>query len=391
MSDRSESVAALIVAAGSGTRFGGDLPKVFVPLSGVPVLTWSLRAFADHPEIDAIAVVVAEDFVAQAKALCEAELAIPWVVTAGGTERRASVCNGLRALQQFHPDMVAIHDGARPLVSAAVISDSIAVARECGAALATVGVVDTVKQVDTDRCIIATLDRSQLQLAQTPQTFRYELILQAHERAETEGWEVTDDAMLVERLGHPVYASRGDWRNLKITVPEDLLMAQRIMKQSPAPRIGHGFDLHRLVEGRRLVLGGVQIDHDRGLLGHSDADAALHAISDALLGAAALGDIGQHFPDTDPAYKDADSLHLLTAVASLVRQSGFEIGNIDVTIIAQAPRLAPHMPAMREATATALGIPPSLINYKATTTEKLGPIGEGRAIAAEAVALLLPT
>ncbi len=163
------------------------------------------------------------------------------------------------------------------------------------------------------------------------------------------------------------------------------------MKPSPAPRIGHGFDLHRLVEGRRLVLGGVLIDHDRGLLGHSDADAALHAISDALLGAAALGDIGQHFPDTDPAYKDADSLHLLTAVASLVRQSGFEIGNIDVTIMAQAPRLAPHMPAMREATATALGIPPSLINYKATTTEKLGPIGEGRAIAAEAVALLLPT
>jgi len=277
------------------------------------------------------------------------------------------------------------------LVSPHVASACSAAARRCGAGLASVDAVDSVKQVDADRCLTATLDRSQLQLPQTPQTFRYGLILAAHERAETEGWEVTDDAMLVERMGHPVYASRGDWRNLKITVPEDLLMAQRIMPgHQSGPRVGHGFDLHQLVGDRRLVLGGIHIEHDKGLLGHSDADAALHAISDALLGAAGLGDIGQHFPDTDQAYKDADSLRLLAHVASLVRAAGWEIGNVDVTIIAQAPKLAPHMPAMREATAAALDVAPPLINYKATTTEKLGPIGEGHAIAAEAVALLVP-
>ena len=388
----SVKTAALIVAAGAGTRFGGSEPKVFAPLCGRPLLAWSLRAFGQHPGIETIVVVVAPEFAERVSELCRAELTLPWQVVPGGLERRVSVHNGLLALRQFAPDLVAIHDGARPLVSAEVISNSLEVAQHRGAALGTVDVVDTVKRVDADHRITATLDRSELQLAQTPQTFRYDLILRAHEQAALEGWEVTDDAMLIERLGHPVYASRGDWRNLKITVPEDLLMAQRIMAEQPSvPRIGHGFDLHRLVEGRRLMLGGVHIEHDRGLLGHSDADAALHAISDALLGAAGLGDIGQHFPDTDPAYQDADSVRLLAHVAALVREAGWAIGNLDVTIIAQAPKLAPHMAAMRQATAAALDIAPALINYKATTTEKLGPIGEGLAIAAEAVALLVPT
>lgn len=384
-----QQVAALIVAAGTGTRFGSALPKVFVPLGGIPLLSWSLRAFGNHPQISTVVVVVSEEYVPRAQELCAAEITLPWQVVAGGSERRASVCNGLRALSEFTPDIVAIHDGARPLVSAEVISDSLAVAKRCGAALATVGIVDTVKQVAPDRRITATLDRSQLQLAQTPQTFRYELIRRAHEQADAEGWAVTDDAMLVERLGHPVHASRGDWRNLKITVPEDLLMAERLSAGAPSsPRVGHGFDLHRFVEGRRLVLGGVEIPYAKGLLGHSDADAALHAIADALLGAAGLGDIGRHFPDTDPAYKDADSRKLLAQVAALVRAQGFAIANVDVTILAQAPKLAPHMPAMREATAATLNVVPDLINYKATTTEKLGPIGEGLALAAEAVALL---
>ena len=337
-----------------------------------------------------VVVVVSRDWLGPTRELCSAELSIPWEVVEGGAERRMSVCNGLRALRDFHPDLVAIHDGARPLVSSDVISDSIDVARRCGAALATVNVVDTVKQVDAAQCITATLDRSQLQLAQTPQTFRYDLILQAHERAEAEGWEVTDDAMLVERLGYAVYASRGDRRNLKITVPEDLSMAQWLLESNKsALRVGHGFDLHRLVEGRRLVLGGVNIEYANGLLGHSDADAALHALCDAILGAAGLGDIGQHFPDTDPAYEDADSLRLLGRVGELARAAGWAIGNVDVTILCQAPKLAPHLPAMRERTAAALGVAPDLINYKATTTEKLGPIGEGQAIAAEAVVLLV--
>lgn len=386
----SERVAALIVAAGAGTRFGHALPKVFVPLNGAPLLAWALRAYGNHPEVQHVVVVVAPEYVEQARALCEAELSLPWQVIEGGAERRASVCNGLRALREFNPELVAIHDGARPLVSSDVISDSLAVARHCGAALATVGVVDTVKQVDAEQCITATLDRSKLQLAQTPQTFRYDLILSAHERAEAEGWAVTDDAMLVERVGHPVYASRGDRRNLKITVPEDLAMAEWLLENDkPAPRIGHGFDLHRLVEGRRLVLGGIEIPCERGLLGHSDADAALHAICDAILGAAGLGDIGQHFPDTDAAYEDADSLELLKRVGQLACEAGWTIGNIDVTILCQAPKLAARISAMRERTATALGVATDLINYKATTTERLGPIGEGQAIAAEAVALLV--
>jgi 2-C-methyl-D-erythritol 4-phosphate cytidylyltransferase/2-C-methyl-D-erythritol 2,4-cyclodiphosphate synthase len=387
----SERVAALIVAAGAGTRFGGALPKVFVPLGGLPLLAWSLRAFGAHPAVDFVAVVVSPEYLQHARELCAAELALPHAVVAGGPERRLSVHNGLRSLSDFQPDLVAIHDGARPLVSAQIISDSLVVAREHGAALATVGVVDTVKQVDASRRIVATLDRNQLQLAQTPQTFRYDLIARAHEQAEAEGWEVTDDAMLLERLGHPVYVSAGHWRNLKVTTPEDLWLAEALLgNDQPAQRLGHGFDLHRLVPGRRLVLGGVEIPYDRGLLGHSDADAALHAICDAILGATGLGDIGRHFPDTDPAYKDADSLKLTRRVAALAREAGWRVGNVDVTIIAQAPRLAPHVTAMREATAGALGVPPALVNFKATTTEKLGPIGKGEAIAAEAVALLLP-
>jgi 2-C-methyl-D-erythritol 4-phosphate cytidylyltransferase/2-C-methyl-D-erythritol 2,4-cyclodiphosphate synthase len=387
----SNRVAALIVAAGAGTRFGGALPKVFVPLGGAPLLAWSLRAFGQHPEISTIVVVVAAEYLEQTQELCAAELDLPYEVVAGGSQRRNSVANGLRALSNFNPNLVAIHDGARPLVSAPVISDSLRVARTCGAALATLGVTDTVKQLAADGCILATLDREQLQLAQTPQTFNYELILRAHERAEAEGWEVTDDAMLVERLGHPVYASQGEWRNLKITRPEDLMLAEWLLQADrPRQRIGHGFDLHRLVEGRKLMLGGVEIPHEKGLLGHSDADAALHALCDAILGAAGLGDIGQHFPDTDPAYKDADSLDLTRRVAELARAVGWQVGNVDVTIIAQQPRLAPHIPAMREATAAALGIAPALVNFKATTTEKLGLIGEGQALAAEAVALLVP-
>lgn len=386
----SERVAALIVAAGAGTRFGGDLPKVFVPLAGLPLLAWSLRAYGRHPAVQSLCVVTAEEYRAPAARLCEAQLTVPWQVVAGGAVRRQSVHKGLQALRACAPDLVAIHDGARPLVSPEVISDGLAVAARHGAALAALPVVDTVKRTDGAGRVTATLDRRELQLAQTPQTFRFDLIYRAHEQAEAEGWEVTDDAMLVERCGHPVYASRGDRRNLKITVPEDLLMAQSLLSPPGAPRVGHGFDLHRLVAGRRLVLGGVQVQYERGLLGHSDADAPLHAVCDALLGAAGLGDIGRHFPDTDPAYKDADSRQLLRRVGELARAAGWLVGNIDVTILAQAPRLAPHLPAMCEATAAALGVPPALINYKATTTEKLGPIGEGEAIAAEAVALLVP-
>ncbi|MEN6548416.1 MAG: 2-C-methyl-D-erythritol 4-phosphate cytidylyltransferase [Armatimonadia bacterium] len=387
----SERVAALIVAAGSGTRFGGALPKVFAPLSGRPLLCWSLRAFGTHPEVDEVVVVAATEYAAQARSLCEADLSVPWQVVEGGPERRVSVYNGLAALQSNPPDIVAIHDGARPLVSSEVISDSLRVCREHGAALAAVGAVDTVKQADPNGLITATLDRSNIFLAQTPQTFSYRLIFDAHERAAREQCEVTDDAMLLERFGSPVHLSRGESHNLKITMPEDLKLAEWLLQgQNPAPRVGHGYDLHRLVEGRRLVLGGIEIPHTKGLLGHSDADAALHAICDAILGACALGDIGRHFPDTDAAYKDADSLELTRQVVALAREAGWRVGNVDVTIMAQEPKLAPHNAAMREATAAALNVPVEQVSFKATTNEGLDSIGRGEAIAAHAFIVMLP-
>lgn len=398
-----ERVAALIVAAGAGQRFGGALPKVFVPLAGRPILCWAVQAYADHPDIDTVAVVVApgqetlaRDALEALGAACQREI----MIVAGGSERRQSVLSGLRALQALRPlqpDLVAIHDGARPLVTPAIIDDSLRVCREHGAALAAVAATDTVKRVADDR-VIETIDRREVFLAQTPQTFRFELILAAHEQAEAEGWPVTDDAMLLERLGHAVHVSRSEARNLKVTTPGDLARAEALLRrhgdgtgppEAGAPRVGHGFDMHRLVEGRRLVLGGVEIPHDKGLLGHSDADAALHAIADALLGACALGDIGQHFPDSDAAFKDADSRELLRRVVALVREAGWQPGNVDVTIIAQEPKLAPYTMAMREATAEALTLGIGAVSYKATTTERLGPIGAGQAIAAEAVVLVV--
>jgi len=344
-----------------------------------------LQAYADHPEVDDVALVVAPEYVPPAAELCR-EIGDVLLV-AGGAERRQSVLNGLRALAARQPDLVAIHDGARPLVTAEIISESLQVCRAHGAALTAVPATDTVKRVAGDR-IVETIDRHQIYLAQTPQTFRYDVILQAHEQAAAERCAVTDDAMLLERLGHEVHISRGEARNLKITTPDDLQRAEALLAPPAASRVGHGFDLHRLVEGRRLVLGGVEIPHDKGLLGHSDADAALHAIADALLGACALGDIGQHFPDNDTAYESADSRELLRQVVALARAAGWQPANVDVTIIAQEPRLAPYIMAMRQSTAEALGLDVGAVSFKATTMERLGPIGEGLAVAAEAVVLV---
>ncbi len=291
-------------------------------------------------------------------------------------------------MAEFPPDMVAIHDGARPLVSGRVISEALQTCRRNGAAIAAVAVKDTIKQTGDEFRIKATVPREDLYCAQTPQVFRFAQIMGAHERARAENWEVTDDAALLERLGHPVFLSTGDPYNIKVTVPEDLALVQWRLGENCSMRIGHGFDLHRLVEGRPLVLGGIHIPHSRGLLGHSDADAALHAIADALLGAVGEGDIGRHFPDTDPKYAGADSSELLRRVVQLVVDKGWRIVNVDVTVLAQEPRLAPHIEAMRTKTAAVLQTTAGQVSYKATTTERLGPIGEGQAIAAEAVVLL---
>lgn len=283
--------------------------------------------------------------------------------------------------------LVAIHDGARPLVSPDIIERTLEEAWKSGAAAAGIRVKDTVKVVGDGGMIEGTVDRTRLWQVQTPQTFRYPLILEAHREAEARGWECTDDASLIERTGGKVAMVPGSPRNLKITEPEDMALAEKILGGT-GHRTGTGYDAHRLTEGRKLILGGVDIPYEKGLLGHSDADVLTHAVMDALLGAAGLGDIGQWFPDNDPAYEGISSLALLGRVGEAVAQAGYAIANIDGTVIAQAPRLAAHIPRMRAHIAEVLGIEESQVNVKATTTEGMGFTGRGEGIAAQAAAAL---
>ncbi len=388
--------AAVIAAAGRGARFGGPRPKVFVPLGGQPLLEWSLRAYEGCQCIGAVVLVVPSDFVESARRLvADGGHRCVHAIVPGGDRRPASVRAGLEALRAVGPDLVCVHDGARPLVSCEVIERSIEVAREHGAAVAAVPATDTIKRCSPDGRIEDTPPRRELYHAQTPQTFRYELLVEAYQRAAAEGADVTDDASLVERIGQAVYVSEGDVDNFKITTPEDLARAEWVLRrrqglQAPVMRVGTGYDVHAFAAGRALVLGGVTIDYERGLAGHSDADVLFHAISDALLGAAALGDIGGHFPDTDPGYAGADSAQLAGQVVDLLAEAGWRPANVDATVICQAPRLAPYIAAMRENIARALALPAADVSVKATTTERLGFEGRGEGIAAQATVLICP-
>ena len=370
------TVTAILVAAGASRRMGFDKLSYRLP-GGATVLQASLQAFAGHDRVSQI-VLVAGANLETCRALA-ARCPKPCVAVPGGATRADSVRAGLAAATG---ELVAIHDAARPFVSAAVISAALEAAEKTGAAAPAVPVKDTIKQADADGRVTATPDRASLFAVQTPQCFSRALYLQALDRVRGDAARlVTDDCSLFELAGFPVQLTAGDYANLKITTQEDL-KGERTM------RIGHGYDVHRLVEGRRLVLGGVTIPYEKGLLGHSDADVLLHAVADALLGAAALGDIGQHFPDTDPRYKGADSLRLLHAVGDLLHKEGYTIGNIDATVLCQAPKLAPHIPAMRQNIARVLDLPADAVSVKATTEEKLGFTGAGQGIAAHAVALI---
>ena len=303
----------------------------------------------------------------------------PCTVVQGGVPRADSVHNGLAAAKG---QLVAIHDAARPFASEEVITQVLQAAAKTGAAAPAVPVKDTIKVADKDGKVVTTPDRATLYAVQTPQCFDRALYLQALEAVSGEKASlVTDDCSLFELAGLPVTLTAGDYANLKITTKEDL-------QKENTMRIGHGYDVHRLVEGRKLILGGVEVPYEKGLLGHSDADVLLHAVMDAVLGAAALGDIGQHFPDTDPAYKGADSLALTREVAKIIAAHGYKVGNIDATILCQRPKLAPHIPAMRKNIADAFGLPLDAVSVKATTEEHLGFTGEGLGIAAHAVALI---
>lgn len=371
----SYNASAVILAAGSSTRMGFD--KLAFALGDGTVLGRSLRAFDACPLIGEIVVVTGrDDALARREA---AACAKPVRLVPGGATRAESALAGVRAASGT---LVAIHDAARPFVSEEVITAAIEAAEQTGAAAPAVAVKDTVKVAAADGRVLNTPDRSTLFAVQTPQCFRRELYLRALDAvSEDKADLVTDDCSLFELAGLPVVLTPGDYANLKITTKEDL-------KGESTMRIGHGYDVHRLVEGRRLILGGVDIPYEKGLLGHSDADVLLHAISDALLGAAALGDIGKHFPDTDPRYEGADSLRLLQEVGNLVRQAGYTVGNVDATVLCQAPKLAPHIQTMRANIARALDVPVECISVKATTEEHLGFTGQGQGIAAHAVALL---
>lgn len=370
------SVTAIIVAAGASRRMGFDKLSYRLP-DGRTVLETSCALFAAHPAVDELVLVAGGN-----RPQCEAIAAAcpkPCTVVQGGATRADSVRSGLAAAKG---QLVAIHDAARPFASAEIITAALQAAAESGAAAPAVPVKDTIKIADQDGKVVATPDRAMLYAVQTPQCFDRALYLQALEAVSGEKASlVTDDCSLFELACLPVTLTAGDYANLKITTKEDL-------QKEKTMRIGHGYDVHRLVEDRKLILGGVEVPYEKGLLGHSDADVLLHAVMDAVLGAAALGDIGQHFPDTDHAYKGADSLALTREVAKIIAAHGYKVGNIDATILCQRPKLAPHIPAMRQNIADAFGLPLDAVSVKATTEEHLGFTGEGLGIAAHAVALI---
>lgn len=378
---------AVILAGGSGSRMGADRNKVLLELRGEPVIIRSLRAFADL--VDGVVLVSREeDIPAMQQALANAGLCRQVRIVSGGDTRQASVWNGLCALPEGCTH-VLIHDGARCLVDEGTIRRCMASVEQCGTGVAAIPSIDTIKQVNADENVLATPDRSTLRAVQTPQGFRVDLIRRAHISAQQAGFLGTDDASLVERMGHPVHLTLGDRRNIKLTTPEDMKMAEAFLTSDfPALRVGQGYDVHRLVEGRDLILCGVNVPHALGLLGHSDADVALHALMDAMLGALALGDIGKHFPDTDEAYHGISSMKLLEHVAALLEKHHARVTNCDVTIVAQKPKLLPYIPQMRQNIADVLQLPLERVNVKATTTERLSFEGHEEGISAQAICML---
>lgn len=374
------SIWSVLLSGGSGTRMGANKNKTLLPLLGESVICHSLRTLQRHCD-GTVLVIRPEDESDILCALKRSGLSVD-AIAYGGADRQQSVKNGLDTLPE-DCDVVLVHDGARPLVDDETVQNVIASVREHGSGVASTPVTDTFKEVDEQNIAVATPDRSRLRAVQTPQGFKKELLLRAHREISQ---RCTDDAALVSLLGVPVHLCEGSRSNIKLTTPEDIAMAEHYLHVFP--RIGHGYDAHRLVEGRKLILGGVDIPYEKGLLGHSDADVLLHAITDALLGAAALGDIGKHFPDSDPKYKGISSLLLLENAVSLLREKGFEPLNVDATVICQRPKLAKHIPAMRENIAHALGIPVDCVSVKATTSEGMGFEGEGLGISTHAVAML---
>jgi len=387
--DMTLSAAAIITAAGFGTRMNLDHPKQYHLLADVPILIHTIRAFKKNSHIDRMVIVVPADWIKETNTLIDhykinvANI----IVVAGGRRRQDSVQAGLEALDD-ETKIVLVHDGARPLVSQEIIDRCYLAAMHNGAGIAAVPVKDTLKQADNAGMVAATIDRTSLWQAQTPQAIRKELLEEAYRH--NGDADVTDESSLLEKAKIPVTLVEGAETNIKITRPEDLLLAEKILQQDLTPklRIGHGYDAHRFAENRELVLGGITVPHTHGLAGHSDADVLTHALCDALLGALGLGDIGKHFPDSDEKFAGIYSISLLEHVVTLVVEQGYTISNADITLVCQAPRLASYLDEMRELLGRACKVAPSALNIKATTTEKMGFTGRKEGISCHAVVLL---
>ena len=377
--------SAIVVAAGNSTRMEG-IDKKFSVLAGKTVLERSVLALCRCDFIEEIIVVTRAGDIRRVEALL-AGLPKPVRVIPGGETRQASVQQGI---QRAYKDCgyYVIHDGARPLVDPGEIERCMLEAVEYGAAALCAPLTDTIKERDGEGFILRTHDRSRLFACHTPQIFEAGRYRQAIQWARQKGLDFTDDCQLFESAGFPVHLTVSKKTNLKITTPEDLAVAGALVGGEERMRIGHGYDVHRLVEGRRLILGGVEIPYEQGLLGHSDADVLLHAVMDSILGAMALGDIGVHFPDRDEAYRGADSMVLLERVHQMMLEQGYALGNLDVTVVAQAPKLQPYVHRMRENISQVLMVPVDRVSVKATTEERLGFTGRGEGISATAVCLL---
>jgi 2-C-methyl-D-erythritol 4-phosphate cytidylyltransferase / 2-C-methyl-D-erythritol 2,4-cyclodiphosphate synthase len=375
---------ALVVAAGRGARFGGDAPKQYAPLAGRPVIRHGLEVLAGHPSIRAVRVVIhPDDGPAYADAVQGLGLLEP---VTGGATRQESVRLGLESLVPLAPEVVLIHDAARPLLRRALVDRVLEALATAPAALPVLPVTDSLKRLSGGR-IVGTVAREGLVRAQTPQGFRFRAILEAHRRhADT---PATDDAALAGREGLEVALVAGEEDNLKITTAGDLARAEALLRAGLVPRVGQGFDVHRFGAGDHVVLGGVRIPFERGLVGHSDADVALHALTDALLGTIGAGDIGTHFPPSEARWRGADSALFLAHARDLVVARGGRIAHVDLTVVCERPRIGPHREAIVARIGELLGLAAGGVGLKATTSEGLGFTGRGEGIAALALATVL--
>ncbi|QRM27420.1 bifunctional 2-C-methyl-D-erythritol 4-phosphate cytidylyltransferase/2-C-methyl-D-erythritol 2,4-cyclodiphosphate synthase [Microvirga sp. VF16] len=389
------TVAALIVAAGRGLRAGDGIPKQYRLLQGQPVLARTLSAFLSHPSVSHTLVVIHPDDHEFYEGSIGALPSLPPTILPcvhGGETRQVSVRNGLEALTELNPEIVLVHDAARPFAGPDLIDRAIEAARHWGAAVPGTPVTDTIKVIGDRSEVISTPDRSTLRAVQTPQSFKFSLILDAHRRAAAANLHsFTDDSALAEWAGLSVHVFAGDPGNIKLTHPADFAEAERRMKgeaMTYVTRLGTGFDVHAFGEGDHVWLGGMKVPHDRGIVAHSDGDVILHALTDAILGALADGDIGTHFPPTDPQWRGASSDRFLAHAVGLVQKRGGILDHLDTTLLCEKPRLGPHREAMRQRIAEIAGLRLDQVSLKATTTEKLGFTGRSEGIAAQAAATI---